>query len=384
MEAARYGLAKDRQVSEYQYYEFQAIDRPLTSEEQEAVARLSSRVDPHPRRAVFTYSWSDFPGNPRDVLARYYDAMLYMANWGSIQLMFRFPRTVLDLEGVQVYCQPLIVEDYVSFSAVGEYVVLNIEFHEEGGGGWIEGEGWLDALLPLRDDILRGDYRLLYLAWLKTTAWEDVLESVVEPPVPPGLKKLTRALETFVELFEIDETLIQVAAEASAPRSAAVGDWMRGAIAQLPREEGNAFLLRLAQGEPYLGLALKTRLRALVGKPTVPASEASRRTVGQLLGEAERRHEVQRQRRAEEAERKRIQKLDALAAREAEVWSEVHALIERKNGSAYDTAVRHLCDLRELARYKGRMAEFGRCIRQIREQYYRRPALLRRLDEARL
>ena len=42
-------------MSEYQYYEFQAIDRPLTPEEQEAVARLSSRVAPHPRRTVFVY-----------------------------------------------------------------------------------------------------------------------------------------------------------------------------------------------------------------------------------------------------------------------------------------------------------------------------------------
>jgi hypothetical protein len=41
-------------MSEYQYYEFQAIDRPLTPEEQAAVARLSSRTEPHPWRAVFT------------------------------------------------------------------------------------------------------------------------------------------------------------------------------------------------------------------------------------------------------------------------------------------------------------------------------------------
>jgi hypothetical protein len=46
-------------VGIYQYYEFQAIDRLLTAEEQQAVARLSSRVDPHPRQAVFVYHWSD-------------------------------------------------------------------------------------------------------------------------------------------------------------------------------------------------------------------------------------------------------------------------------------------------------------------------------------
>lgn len=60
-------------MSTYQYYEFQAIDRPLTAEEQQAVAHLSSRVEPHPRQAVFVYHWSGFPGNSREILARYYE-----------------------------------------------------------------------------------------------------------------------------------------------------------------------------------------------------------------------------------------------------------------------------------------------------------------------
>ena len=76
-------------MGEYQLYEFQAIDRPLTEEEQEAVSSLSSRVEPHPWRARFVYHYSGFHGEPVKVLARYYDAMLYMANWGSRQLVFR-------------------------------------------------------------------------------------------------------------------------------------------------------------------------------------------------------------------------------------------------------------------------------------------------------
>jgi len=181
-------------MSEYQYYEFQAIDRPLTDKEQQAVARLSSRVQPHPRQAVFIYHWSSFPGDAAEILAQYYDAMLYMANWGSRQLMFRFPTSVLDLEAVRAYCQPPIVEDYLSLSTAGEYAILNIEFHEEEGGDWIDGEGWLPAMIGLRDDILRGDYRALYLAWLKTLTVDDLLDSVVEPPVPWELARLTPAL----------------------------------------------------------------------------------------------------------------------------------------------------------------------------------------------
>ena len=100
-------------MSTYQYYEFQAIDRPLNEEEQQAVARLSSRVAPHPWRATFVYHWSGFPGTPAEVLLKYHDALLYAANWGSRQLMFRFPRTALDLDAA-AYCQPLIVRDYLS------------------------------------------------------------------------------------------------------------------------------------------------------------------------------------------------------------------------------------------------------------------------------
>jgi hypothetical protein len=260
--------------------------------------------------------------------------------------------------------------------------VLNVEFNEEGGYGWIEGEGWLDAMLPLRDDLLRGDYRALYLAWLKAITWEDMLESVVEPPVPPGLNQLTRALQTFVEVFEIDEILLKVAAQASGKQTSMSDEWMRAVIAQLSREECDAFLLRLAQGEPYLGLALKTRLRTLAGTPRAHPADASRRTIGQLLGEAERQRELERKRQAEEAERKRVQRLEALAAREADVWREVQTQIERTNGSAYDIAVQHLCELRELAEYQGRSAAFQQQVTHIREQYSRRPALMRRLDEA--
>ena len=271
-------------MSTYQYYEFQAIDQPLTGEEQRAVAQLSSRVEPHPRQAVFVYHWSSFRGNPREVLLKYYDAMLYMANWGSRQLMFRFPQAALDLEGAMAYCRPLIVQDYMSFATEGEYVLLDINFHDEEGDSWIEGGGWLPAMLSLRDDIPRSDYRTLYLAWLKTLEVEDLLDSVPEPPVPPGLKALSPALQRFVEFFEIDETLVQVASEASGDRSAEPEVWLPQAIGQLPIEERDAFLLRLAQGEPHLSVELNRRLRQIVPPP---APEGSlRRTVGQLLREA--------------------------------------------------------------------------------------------------
>ena len=374
-------------MSEYQYYEFQAIDRPLTPEEQQAVARLSSRVDPHPRRAVFTYSWSDFPASAQDILARYYDAMLYMANWGSTQLMFRFPKGLVNVGRMRQY-QVKALEyssSAVTISTAGEYAVLDIQFHDEEGGDWIEGEGWLDALVPLRDDLLRGDDRLLYLAWLEGMAFEDDLdEDALEPPVPPGLGNLTPALESFVELFGVDEDWIRVAAEQSPEgKQTMPGEELQRSIARLSAEEKDAFLLRLAQGELHLELALRKRLREIAG-PSRPAqvSRATRRTVGQLLAEVERRRELERKRRAKEAERKRIRELEALAGREAAVWQEVDALIEQKKSKSYKEAIQLLLKLRDLAEYKGRAAGFQERLREIREQYGGRSALMRHLDEA--
>jgi hypothetical protein len=272
-------------VSTYQYYEFQAVDRPLTKEEQQAVAQLSSRVDPHPWQAVFVYHWSNFPGNPRETLLKYYDAMLYLANWGSRQLLFRFPQSTLDLESVKAYCQPLIVQDYLSVVTEDVYAILNVEFHDEKGQDWVEGAGWLPAMLTLRDDILRGDYRTLYLAWLKVQEVDDLLGSVLEPPVPSGLRQLSPALRSFVEFFEIDESLIQAAAEASGCRKVAQDGWLHWALSQLSDEERDVFLLRLAQGEPHLSVELHRRLREVA--PLSEPEQPPRRTVAQLLRQAE-------------------------------------------------------------------------------------------------
>ena len=78
-------------MSEYQYYEFQTIDRPLTREEQADISQLSSRVQLSSTRAVFTYQYGDFRGDAKRCWLNTFDAMVYLANWGTRQLMFRFP-----------------------------------------------------------------------------------------------------------------------------------------------------------------------------------------------------------------------------------------------------------------------------------------------------
>src|SRR3990172_8137696 len=107
-------------MSEYQYYEFQAIDRPLTKDEMAELRALSTRVTITPTRFVNVYNYGDFRGDPLRLVERYFDAFVYVANWGTNRFMLRLPRRVLDPEIAQRYCS----SDGASVQVVGDQVIL--------------------------------------------------------------------------------------------------------------------------------------------------------------------------------------------------------------------------------------------------------------------
>lgn len=369
-------------MSEYQYYEFRAIDRPLTQQEQSAVGSLSSRVDLSPDHAIFVYNYSDLPARAEELLAKYFDAMFYIANWGSCQLMFRFPKKMIDLEQIRPYLQPYIVQEFMTVTEKGNYVVIDFEWHEEAPDwGWIEGTGWLSRLIGLRDDILHGDYRLLYLAWLKAvTLEEEMLDDTVEPPVPAGLRRLSPGLRTFIELFDLDEELVAAAAEASGAPESITEAQLRHAIGKLSAEDQQSWLLRLARGEPHLSAAFNRLLLELLEQPQ--SGQESRRTLAELFETAERLEKVLRDKRAAETRAKHLKKMETLAAQESQLWQEVVELIERKTGKSYDQAVKHLLDLRDLAIHQGEQITFQARLNKIYKDYSNLSALRNRLRKA--
>ncbi len=367
-------------MSEYQYYEFQTIDRLLTEEEQGEVEGLSSHIDVTASQAVVTYSYGDFKHDPRQVLSRYFDAFLYLANWGTRKLMFRFPKGLVELEAVELYGR----EGLVKFSEAGRYQILEIELDEDGGQEWIEGEGVLSSLIHLRNSIVEGDYRCLYLAWLKASALDDpdTVEQEHEPPVPAGLQKLTPALQQFAQFFEIDPHLIQSAAMASGAKPAEVSDnVLQQALTRLTRAECEAFLFRLVKGEAGLGLALKHKLQGLVKAAPAPDSPR-RRNVRQLVQAAQRLKRQEKQRQAEAAEQRRIEELKQLAKREAQTWQAVETLVQGYQAKAYAEAVSQLLKLRELAEFQNTPVDFEKRLKQLRERYQGRHAFIKRLEKA--
>jgi hypothetical protein len=70
-------------MSEYQYYEFQAIDRPLDKDAQEALRSISSRARITASSFANHCEWGDLSGDPRKFMERWFDLHLHRANFGS-------------------------------------------------------------------------------------------------------------------------------------------------------------------------------------------------------------------------------------------------------------------------------------------------------------
>jgi hypothetical protein len=373
-------------VSEYQYYEWQALERPLTAAEQAAVNGLSSHIDVTSSQAIVTYEWGDFKHDPIAVLAKYFDAHLYITNWGTRHLAFRFPKGILDTKTVEAYCD----EEHIRIKHLGQAQILEIEINEEEGfEEWIDERGLLSTLGRLRDDIMQGDYRALYLAWLKAMRLEatyddedeDYLDSPLnerEPPLPAGLKQLTPPLKRFASFFEIDPLLIAAASEQSPDLVPLPEVNFAPLIARLTRQECDEFLLKIVNTEAGAVAALRKKLHSF--EKSVLDVAIHPRTFGEILETAKKLRQVESRRQAEAKRKKHIAEMQELAKREAQTWQEIEKLVQMGSTARnYDDAIALLSKLQQLSEFQGTQTNFTTRVRKLGERYKKRTALIERL-----
>ncbi|MEU1968968.1 hypothetical protein ABZ541_14330 [Micromonospora sediminicola] len=379
-------------MSEYQYYEFTAVDRPLTGRERVELRSLSTRADITATSFVNTYEWGNFKGDPRTLMERYFDAHLYLANWGTRQLMLRLPKHVLDPATVAQYCQG----DSASTWTAGGHVIIDLHDEDEDGADeWdLDGHGLLASIIPVRAGLAAGDLRLLYLAWLRYVQSEGITDDEPEPPVPAGLDTLDAPLTAVAEFLRIDPDLIVAAAVGSAPAAsgeptaAQLRTWAVG----LPARDKDAILTDLiTSGDSHLRNRLLRRYRA-AHRTDNPAPTAAR-TAGQLLATAAELRAQRERRDAEQRERDRIRRersaaaarqrhLDTLAVDQPAAWQRIDELIATKKPREYDTAVQLLVDLRDLGERDGDSSSFRHRLAELRAVHARKPSLLERLNLA--
>lgn len=198
------------------------------------------------------YHFGDFHGE-EETLLKYFDAHLYIANWGTVRLGLALPATSLPWQAIQPYLRG--GEDFEvgwTLQNAGDRRILWWERREDDGWGSTDGEGVLERLLGLREEILRGDYRALFLGWLgdlELEAWTDRESSAVGmPPIPGGLDRLSPALTALIEQFPVDPDALAVAAslaQASTPERIPIAT----VVERLSVSEMRALLGRVAEGE---------------------------------------------------------------------------------------------------------------------------------------
>jgi len=124
-------------MSEYQYYEFQAVDRPLSAKEMSELRSYSSRARITPTSFVVDYAWGNFKGDEDAWMAKYFDAFLYLANWGTHVLKLRLPSRLLTPETAKAYC----FGDNAFIREKAGKVVLTFVSEDEESGERVEGRG---------------------------------------------------------------------------------------------------------------------------------------------------------------------------------------------------------------------------------------------------
>jgi hypothetical protein len=233
-------------VSEYQYYDFKTIDRALTKTEMATLRSISTRAVITSTSFTNHYEWGDLKADPLKLLAAYFDAFVYVANWGTREFYLRLPQELVDSKQLKAMLPGKTA--YVRSS--GQFVIVAFESEVELDDDWDDGTGWMGSLISLRTDLLRGDFRCLYLGWLSCVENGEFSGDALEPPVPAGLRELSASLDSLIEFLGIDEDLIEVAASISealkvGPSHKELATWIRG----LPEKEKDGLLVE-ALSEP--------------------------------------------------------------------------------------------------------------------------------------
>ena len=184
------------------------LDRPLSASAQKQLRAITSRATITSTRLVNTYECGDFKGDPHQLIAKYFDAFLYYANWGTRRLMLRVPSARLDPRVVKQYCRSRTGRargpSVATVTTVGAHLVIDMWSEDESGEDREDPEpGLLSALVPIRNELMAGDYRALYLARRLRVQAGDVDPGARTSHELEGFSRLTGSQHALVEFLRI-------------------------------------------------------------------------------------------------------------------------------------------------------------------------------------
>lgn len=372
-------------MSEYQWVEFRAVDSPLDDAALAFMRKQSTRAEIDRWKFTNEYHFGDFRGNVVAMMRRGYDVHVHYTNFGLRRLCFRIP----DGFGRPDQLNPYLLDDEIWWEPDddGTGGVLTLEpVGDADTWDWMEEvETLASDLIPLREMIIAGDLRPLYVAHVAFNYDDDALE----PPVPAGLGDQHRALDRLCEFYEIDHELVSVAAELSPGINASKTDypviesWLQG----LSEAELRSELKDCLRQPHHHPLHLLRKIRTESATPI--AAQSGSRTIGELRRKVEAIHsDRERQRElaaAKEAEQQKAEAerilqatLSKIADNPGGAFARIDAAIDERNRPAYQRAAEELSLIAQACGKPVAMAK----AEAIRSKYPSRSALCSELRKA--
>ncbi len=378
-------------MSEYQYYEFLAIDHALTEEETKALRTLSTRAQITPVSFINEYNWGDFKGDPGKLMQRYFDAHVYVANWMTAVFMVRLPIEALS----QKTAKAMAVNYMLDFKSTRTHWIITWCLEESENYdrfGMEDGRGWMARLAPLRDELLRGDIRSLYIGWLASVSGGMTDNHEKEPLSVNGLGSLTSAQQALAKFLEIDPDLLEgagidnPAVQAEVISNKEMEEWIDG----LSKNEVKAVMKQLLEGKGlHAERTLKNQFTAWLRDMQGDEVKVSRRTVKELWKNAKKAEKIrfEREKNALILQESRLREdreayLKNLTNDFPKIWKSLQQTVKRGSGLAYDEVCRSIVDISEAYERLENRKHFQKELKRFMSNHMRRKALIQRLVNA--
>ena len=192
-------------MSEYQYYKFERLVGYLDAKARQALRAISSRAEISATSFQVYYTYSDLKAEPFELMLKYFDIGFYYADWGSIDAYIKLPAGTLP-------------EALLCFSSDGLHIHENDEwqlliFSLEEYDEYFDDEHadqFFQHLAALRGGLMQGDWRLVYLMWLKAFDFNDGVERV--PLIQFDFEHLREEEQAFAALYDIPLGLVKALA----------------------------------------------------------------------------------------------------------------------------------------------------------------------------
>jgi hypothetical protein len=269
-------------MSEYQYYDFLAIDKPLTKQQQKKLREISTRATITSHRMSNEYHYGNFKGNSRKLLNEYFDLFLYNSNFGYHEALYKIPHAPWMDQAFEGF------RSFFPIEKVGDHLIIETSVElEEGGDPDYDAD--VTLLEPMRQSLLRGKLDALYIPWLYDVYHLAEFDpEMLEPCDVTMLSPPDDHLWRYASFFEIPSDLVEHAyrdVPASSPElsitdEASTRRWLK----TLKAKEREDLLVDLLKDETGHTL---NQLRGRYFSDTIsskkPASPITRRPVYQLL-----------------------------------------------------------------------------------------------------